>query len=158
VAGLWIATVARSKTGRWSFVACLLVLFGLVPFLFPSLFPSELRSRGQEMAQAWLARDVEQLKTFADPTLVESVPLWVEATQPPDLTEDRGKPVIEVAVERNDGDSAEVLIQIKGTKKNGTPGHYVYRHRWVLRKGIWYVQPELPAPGSGTSGKGGRGR
>jgi hypothetical protein len=47
-------------------------------------------------------------------------------------------------VHRNDGATAEVVIQIKAKKANGTPAFFVYRHRWVSRQGVWYVQPNLP--------------
>jgi predicted RNA-binding Zn-ribbon protein involved in translation (DUF1610 family) len=160
-AGLWIATVSRTKPGR--VLAILIVLLALfsIPFLFPSLFASELRSRAQKVAAAWLARDVEQLRPFVDPTLVESIPRWLETTPPPELTEDQGRADMMVSVERNDGDTAEVLIQIKAAKHNGTSAYYVFRHRWVLRKDTWYVQPDLPPAGvngSGAVGKGGKSR
>jgi tetratricopeptide (TPR) repeat protein len=148
-AGLWLVTFAKTKAGRWTAIVGLVVSIVLIPFLLPSLFPSELRSRGQKVAQAWLNRDAEQIKSFADPTLAENVPRWLEATPPPDLNEEHGKAVVSVAVERNDGDTAEVLIQIKGAKANGAPAYYVFRHRWLLRKGTWYLQPDLPAAGTG---------
>ncbi len=147
---MWLATVARTKTARWMLVGCVLVFVVLIPVLFPSLFPSELRSRGQKVAQAWLAKDAEQIKTFAEPAQAGSVPRWLELNPPPDLTGQPQKPVVNVTVERNDGKTAEVLIQVKAMKANGTPAYYTYRHRWVSRGGIWYVQPAIPPTGLAT--------
>jgi len=112
-AGRWIVAFTQTKEGRWTAIVGVVFLIGsMLSFLFPSLFASELHSRGQKVAEAWLSRDVEQIKPFTDPRLVENVARWLEATPPPDLKEKHGKPVVSVAVERNDGESAEVLIQI----------------------------------------------
>jgi hypothetical protein len=153
---LWLAAFAQTRAALWTVTGCF-VLFGFaVPFLFPSLFPSELRTRGQKVAQAWLARDVEQIRSFVDPAQVENIPRWLETTPPPELNGDQGNADVSVNVERNDGDSAEILIQIKSVKANGTPAFYVFRHRWVLRKDTWYFQPDIPAAGTGGTGRGGK--
>jgi hypothetical protein len=155
-AGQWLVAFSKTRAALWTGIAGILLFGFAIPFLFPSLFPSELRTRGQKVAQAWLARDAEQLRSFTDPTQVEHIPRWLEATPPPDLNEDQGKAEVSVNVERNDGDSAEILIQIKAAKANGTPSYFVYRHRWVLRKDTWYLQPDIPAAGTGGTGKGGK--
>ena len=161
-AALWIGAVLGTKSGRWAAVLGIALTFFGIPFLFPSLFPSDLKSRGQKFAQAWIARDAEQMRSFADPTLVENMPRWMEANPPPELNQDQQKADVSVAVVRNDGDTAELLIQIKGLKNNGSTAYYTYRPRWIQRNGTWYLQPDLPAGGllsgttgaSGTSGKG----
>jgi hypothetical protein len=151
-ARLWLAAFAQTKAGVLTAVVAVVLIVGLIPFVFPSLFPSELRSRGQKVAEAWLSRDVEKIRLFAEPTLAENIPRWLEATPPPDLNQQNGKANISVAVERNDGNSAEVLIQIKATKANGTPAYYVFRHRWIQRRGTWFLQPDLPAGGLAATG------
>ncbi len=152
-ARLWIGEFIKTRAALWATIGVILLFGFAIPFLFPSLFPSELRSRGMKVAQAWLAKDAEQIRSFVEPTQVENIPRWLEATPPPDLNEDQGKAEVSVNVERNDGDTAEVLIQIKGAKANGAPAYYVFRHRWVLRKDTWYLQPDIPPPGTGKGGK-----
>jgi tetratricopeptide (TPR) repeat protein len=144
-AALWLAAFSRTRAALWVALVVLVLFAAAMPFLSPSLFPSELRSRGQKVAQAWLAKDTEQLKTFADPTLAESVPRWLETTPPPELNEELGKAAVTVSVERNDGSTAEILLQIKGTKPNGTPAYFVFRHRWANHNGTWYLQLDIPA-------------
>jgi tetratricopeptide (TPR) repeat protein len=143
-ASQWVGAAVRTWTARGVALCCLLISLLFIPYLFPSLFPSELRARGQEVAKAWLAKDSEKLKSFADPTLVENVPRWLEVAPPPDLNEGRGGANVTVTVDRKADDKAEVLIQIKSAKPDGTPAFYVFRHRWAQRKGTWYLQPEIP--------------
>ncbi|HKI36924.1 MAG TPA: tetratricopeptide repeat protein [Gemmataceae bacterium] len=140
-AGQWVAAAAKTRAGRWAMAGSVVVLLVLVPFVFPSLFPSQLRSRGQKASQAWLARDVEQIKQYVEPTQVEYVERWLKEDPPPNL--DGQQPRVDVAVERNDGRSAEVVIQIRAKKDNGAPAYFVFRQRWISKGGVWYVQPNL---------------
>jgi tetratricopeptide (TPR) repeat protein len=140
---LWIATAARTKPGRWVMAAGVLALLGLIPLVFPSLFPSQLKTRGEKAARAWLARDVEQIKQFVEPSQVELVERWLREDPPPDLAGQEPAPSVNVAVQHNDGRNAVVVIQIKAKKKNGSPAFFVFRHRWVSRDGVWYVEPGL---------------
>jgi tetratricopeptide (TPR) repeat protein len=137
----WVATVAKTRSGRWAMAAGVLVLLVLVPVAFPSLFPSQLQKRGQKASQAWLARDVEQIKQYVEPSQVEYVERWLKEEPPPELAGQQ--PRVDVAVQRNDGQTAEVVIQIRATKDNGAPAYYVFRQHWVSRGGVWYVQPTL---------------
>jgi hypothetical protein len=160
-AGMWLAAFSKTRSALLLAVLVLVLFTVAVPFLFPSLFPSELRSRGQKVAQAWLAKDTEQIKAFTEPTLSENVPRWMEVTPPPELNVEPGKAAVTVSVERNDGSTAEILIQIKGTKTNGTPANYVFRHRWANHNGTWYLQPDIPAASNAPPGgakKGSKGR
>jgi tetratricopeptide (TPR) repeat protein len=161
LAGMWLVAFSKTRGALWVALLGLVLFMAAVPFFFPSLFPSELRSRGQKVVQAWLAKDAEQIKNFTEPTLSENVPRWMEATPPPELNEEQGKAAVTVSVERNDGSTAEVLIQIKGMKANGTPANYVFRHRWANHGGTWFLQPDIPAattaPVGGGAKKGSKG-
>src|SRR5262249_12274176 len=82
-AALSVATAARSHPGRWALAASVLALLGLTPLLFPSFFASELKTRGEKVAHAWLARDVEQVKQFVNPSEVGKVDRWLKEEPPP---------------------------------------------------------------------------
>ena len=141
----WTWTAARTKGGLAFLGVCVIVFLCFVPLLFPSLFPSELLARSTRAAHAWLARDVEGVKTFAETSEVESVPGWMKAVPPPDLGDQKDTSEVSVSVDRNDGQSADVVIQVKSTAGNGKSGFYVYRQRWVNKQGTWYVVPDIPA-------------
>src|SRR5262249_59105261 len=98
---------------------------------FPSLFPSQLKTRGEKAARAWLAKDVEQVKQFVDPPEAEKTERWLKENPPPNLAGQEPAPTVSVTVESNDGRNAVVVIQIKAKNKNGVPTHFVFRHRWV---------------------------
>jgi hypothetical protein len=122
-----------------------LVLVALIPVLFPSLFPSELKTRGEKAARAWLAGDVEQFKQYVEPSQVTLAERWLKEDPPPNLTGQEPAPSVSVAVEHNDGRTAVVLIQVKAKNKKGMPAFFVFRHRWVSRDGVWYVEPNVRA-------------
>jgi hypothetical protein len=145
-AGQWLGTAVGTTTGRVALFAGVVGLVVLLPFLFPSWFPSTLRSRGQKAAYAWLAKDAAKLKEFAEPSVAEMVPRWLEENPPPDLSGQKPPATVTVGVERNDGRSAEILIQIK-TRKDDRPTFLIYRHRWVSRNGTWYIRPTLSPSG-----------
>src|SRR5262249_26787461 len=120
-----------------------LVIAGLLLTL--SLLPSLLRKRAEAMAHAWLARDTDSLKQFIEPSQAENVTKWFEKNLPPDLPE-QPAPEVQVTVQRNDGTTAEVLIQIKTTEKNGKPAYYVFQHHWFEEEDNWYFRAESAAP------------
>jgi hypothetical protein len=60
---------------------------------------------------------------------------------------------VDVAVQRNDGKTAEVIVQVRATKENGTPAYFVFRQHWVSRDGVWYVQPTLRHRASAAGGR-----
>jgi len=123
----------------------------VIPAVFPSLFPSKLRTRAQIVGDAWLARDAEQIRSYTEPSLADNVPIWLESNPLPELNGQGTKPVVDVSVRRNDGRSAEVMIQITGTRPNGAQAQYIYLHRWVSRDGAWYVQPGVRASTTATA-------
>ncbi len=139
---LWIGAASQTRGGRWTMAAgALAAVVVLSVAVFPSLFPSQLRSRGQKVARAWLAKDVEQIKQFAEPSQVESVPAWLKENPPPDVAGQQPPPSVKVAVQRNDGRTAEVVVQIKALNKDGAPTHFVFVQRWVSKNGTWYIKP-----------------
>jgi hypothetical protein len=146
LARLWLIAAAKSRAGRLALAGTGVVIVMLLGIAALSLFPSELRSRGQKAAQAWLAGDVEQIKQFVDTAQVSQVSGWLKQNPPPDVAGQQPAPSVHVAVQRNDGYSAEILIQIKAKKKDGTLGHYVYRQNWISRQGTWYLKPSIAAP------------
>jgi hypothetical protein len=146
LARLWLGAVAQTRAGRWALAGSALTVAVLLVGVVLSLFPSELLSRGQKAAQAWLAGDVEQIKRFVESSQTAQVPGWLKENPPPDVTGQKPAPTIHVAVQRNDGQTAEILIQIKAKKKDGTPGHFVFRQNWICRQGTWYLKPSLAAP------------
>jgi tetratricopeptide (TPR) repeat protein len=152
---LWVTTAAQTRSGRWALAAGVLALLGLVPLLFPSLFPSQLRTRGEKAAQAWLARDVDAVKQFVEPSQTEKVELWLKQEPPPNLAGQEPAPRVTVAVERNDGRNAVVVIQIKAKNKNGAAAFFVFRHRWVSVDGVWYVEPNLRLTRASLPGRNG---
>jgi hypothetical protein len=154
-AALWIATAAKTKVGRWVIALSLLNVLWLVPILFPSLFPSQLKSRGQKAATAWLAGDVEGIKSFVDPSQAQIVDAWMKEHPPPDLSGQQPAPKVNVAVQRNDGRTAEVLIQVKAKKTDGAPVYFVFRHRWISRNGVWYIVPGISAARASAGRPGG---
>lgn len=82
-AGLWLRTAATTRAGRWGLAAGALafLVFGIVFVL--SLLPSQLESRGEKVARAWLARDVGGLKKFVEPSQAEKVPRWLQERASP---------------------------------------------------------------------------
>ena len=141
--GLWIVEVAKMRSARWGIAASLLVLLFLVPVLFPSLFPSKLKKRGEQATQAWLAKDIDQIKQFVEPSQTENVARWLEESPPPDVVGQEPPARVNVAVQRNDGRTAVIVIQIKAKKKDGGVTFFVFRHNWVSKGGVWYIRPNL---------------
>ncbi len=120
------------------------LVVALVLFL-PSLFPSQLKTRAEAVAKSWLAKDSEGIKQFTEENLVNRIDLWLKRNPPPDLSSGPA-PTITVTVDRNDGRSAEVGIQIKKSNGKGPAKHYVFRHRWIL-KDSWVFRPSVGSGG-----------
>jgi tetratricopeptide (TPR) repeat protein len=147
----WMLSSAKTKSGVGVMAAGVLGLLFLMPVLFPSLFPSKLKKRGTQAVHAWLSKDIEQIKPFVEPSLTGQVPRWLEEAPPPDLA-GQEPPRVSVAVQRNDGRTADLLVQIKAKKKDGAPAFFVFRHRWVHKDGVWYVRPGISTTGVTAAG------
>jgi hypothetical protein len=141
-AGEWIAAAAETGPGRLALGTMALAVVVLVGMGVYRLIPSALQSRGQKAARAWLAADIPQVQQFVQPAQAGAVEAWLRDNPPPKLDGPK-PPQLRVAVQRNDGRTAEVLIQIRAVKKDGTAAHFVFRHRWVSRDGTWYLQPAV---------------
>jgi hypothetical protein len=132
------------------------VLAALAGLAFgPTYFPTELKIRGEKVAQAWLRKDYEELQRYLEPHHEDVLAPWLEKNEPPGL--EGQQPAVDVAVERLDGRAADVLVQVKATDKDGLPARYVFRHRWVERDGTWFFRPTGVLPGAlaAPSGKAG---
>src|SRR5262249_50053120 len=122
--GQWLAAAAATPGGRWGLTACAPAVLVVGGRLLYSLIPTQLESRGQQPARAWRARDPEQIKKCGDPTQAEGVPRRLKQSPPRDLANQAGAPPgVRVSVQRNDGRTAALVIQVKAKKKDGTPGH-----------------------------------
>jgi tetratricopeptide (TPR) repeat protein len=147
----WLAAAAGTRAGRVGLAVGLLLLVVLVPLALPRLFPSQLQQRGRKASLAWLAGDVEQVKQYVEPSQVEYVERWLKEEPPPKLAGQ--KPQVDVGVQRNDGNTAEVVVQVRATKENGAPAYLVFRQHWVSRGGVWYLQPTLRRRASAAGGR-----
>lgn len=68
---------------------------------------------------------------------------WLKQNPPPDVAGQQPGPKVHVAVQRNDGRTAEILIQIQAKNKDGSPAHFVFQQRRVSRDGTWYLKPAI---------------
>ena len=142
-AGNWIAAASATRGGRWLLGGVLLLVLASVGFaVSPLLWPSQLKTRSQTMARAWLAKDVKQMEQFTEPGQEPYLASWLDNHPPPDLTGQEPAPEVRVSVQRNDGKSADVVIQIAAKDKKGQPAHYVYHHRWVDKGDGWFFHPQ----------------
>jgi hypothetical protein len=66
---------------------------------------------------------------------------WLENHPPPDLLGQEPSPKLHVSIERDDGKTADVVVQIAAKDKRGMAAHYVLRQRWVAQGGDWYFRP-----------------
>jgi tetratricopeptide (TPR) repeat protein len=139
-AGQWLRAFAATRTGRWMVGGLvLLALTSASLAVSPLIWPGALKTRGQALARAWLADDIDQMEQLTDATEVAKLRSWLEHHPPPEL---RGQsPTVNVAVERNDGRTADVVVQITAKDKKGQPAHYVFHHRWLEKDGQWYFRP-----------------
>jgi hypothetical protein len=146
-----LAGLLGSRVRRWTFAAVLLALAGLA--FSPSFRSSELRTRGEKVARAWLHKDFEEVQQFLEPNHDGALSLWLAKNAPPDI--EGQDPMVTVSVERLDSQTADVLVQVKADDKDGGPARYVFRHRWVEKDGTWYfrplgILPATAAPAAGT--------
>jgi hypothetical protein len=134
---------ARALLSNHHFLAAVgLALVVGVLWSLQALIPSQLKSRSREVARAWLARDTEGVKKFTEAPLAGKVDSWMKQNPPPDLSKGPA-PLVSVSVDRNDGRSAEVTIQIKKLDDKGSAKHYVYRQRWANRDDGWVFSPDV---------------
>jgi hypothetical protein len=132
-----LARLVATRPRRWALFAALLALAGLA--FGPTYHSTELKMRGEQFAQAWLRKDFEEVQRYLEPNHENALTLWLEKNVPPDL--EGQQPKVDVAVERVGERTADVLVQIKATDKDGLPVRYVFRHRWVEKDGTWFFHP-----------------
>lgn len=142
-AGGWIATASATRGGRWAMAGGLVFILASVGFaVSPLLWPGQLKTRSQSMVRAWLAKDAKQMEQLTDPTQTPYLSSWLDSHPPPDLTGQEPAPEVRISVQRNDGKSADVMIQIAAKDKKGQPAHYVFHHRWVDKGAGWLFHPQ----------------
>ena len=137
-----MAGVVGAKGWRRILVGLLLVaLVGAGFIVYPLIFPSALKARGEKVAQAWLSKNAEQIQRLAEPEQSSAVERWLDKHPPPSPDSLQGAPTVNVAVEREDGKTAEVVVQVTAKKKDGQPTFYVFHHHWIQKGGYWYFRP-----------------
>jgi hypothetical protein len=108
-----------------------------------ALNPSEVRVRGQSVAQAWINGDAATIEPFVEQRYQDEFKAWwhKNPAPKPEITDDYREPTVLVTVESNDGKYAKVLIRVKARAKDNSIKNYLFYHRWVNRGGTWYFQP-----------------
>jgi hypothetical protein len=119
----------------------LLTILGIVVFRSNRAHP--LESRGAVLARAWLAQSLPAMQEFTDPRHAQDLEQWLGHNPPPAFArpDKAPNPIIDVSIERNDGQTADVALKIAPTSE-GDPVTFIIHQRWVEREGTWYFDPQ----------------
>ena len=138
-------TGGRAKSTR-RLVLGTLIATGIGAIIASFLFfrTDSLTSRTKALARAWLASDEAGMRKFTDPVAEQDLPRWLHHNPPPELGASGRNPWITVAVERNDGKTAEVRLGVDAGSAEFLP--VAIFQRWVEKGGRWYFSPEPGDP------------
>ena len=137
-----LAGLVNTKGGRGVLVGLVLVAVVVAGcIVYPLVFASVLKARGEKITQAWLSKNAEQIQSLVQPEQSGKVTTWLAKHPPPNSESLKGAPTVNVAVERDDGKTADLVVQVTAKKKDGQPAFYVFHHHWIQKGGDWYFQP-----------------
>jgi hypothetical protein len=87
------------------------------------------------------------MQEHAGPEAATDVERWLGRNPPPAFArpDKAPKPIIDVTVERNDGQTADVALRMGVRRDGADPLFFVIYQRWLAKDDTWFFDPRAGA-------------